>query len=286
MIIKKFILGVSLFFLISSLYSQELMKVKDVFDYDINDEFHYKGGISISAPPNGDRVKIIEKKYSKNNDTIFYKLRHDGYSSTPVLAGTPHLDYHFYINTTNLTITHLDSSLISFDKGFSKDTIFGQDYCNTLTNGYEYVLNPEFEGSIYRRSYGKGIGMISDYLFNAVGGPGPESTMVDETLIYYKKGTKECGTADVTSVANNLNDQMIVSVYPNPTDDVLVIKGLSLNDKVKIEIVDMKGTVVDLFYSEYKDEYIYITSKLTQGSYLIRVSSDDNLWCQKIFIKS
>ena len=79
---------------------------------------------------------------------------------------------------------------------------------------------------------------------------------------------------------------MSVSLYPNPTNDVLVIKGLSLNDKVKIEIMDMKGTVVDIVYSDSKDEYIYNTSKLTHGSYLIRVTSDNNLWCQKIFIKN
>ena len=110
--------------------------------------------------------------------------------------------------------------------------------------------------------------------------------MVDRTLIYYKKGTKEYGMADVTNTVKSLNDKMSVSLYPNPTNDVLVIKGLSLNDKVKIEIVDMKGTVVDLFYSDFKDEYIYSTSKLRQGSYLIRISSDNNLWFQKIFIKS
>lgn len=280
---KTFILGFILFFLISSLYSQELMKIRDVFDFDLNDEFHYKGGISISAPPNGDRVKIIAKKYSINNDTIFYKLSHDRYSSTPVISPTYHLEYHFSTDTTNLVIALLDSSLFYFDNGFSKDTIFSQTNCNTLTNGYEYVTNPEFEGNTYRRSYGKGIGMCSDYYLDGRGEGHPQ---VDNTLIYYKKGTKECGKADVTNAVKNLNDRMSVSLYPNPTNDILVIKGLSSNDKVKIEIVDMKGTVVDLFYSDFKDEYIYSTRKLTHGSYLIRVSSDDNLWFQKIFIKS
>lgn len=121
---KKIILGFILFFLISSVYSQELMKVKDVFDFDLNDEFHYKDGISFSASPNGDRVKIIAKKYSIKNDTLFYKLRHDRYSSTPVISETPHLEYHFSTDTTNLIIALLDSSLFYFDNGFSKDTIF------------------------------------------------------------------------------------------------------------------------------------------------------------------
>jgi len=281
---KTFTLGFILFFLISSVYSQELMKIKDVFDYDINDEFHYKDGLSAGQPPNGNRVKIIDKKYSINNDTIFYTLSCDAYSSIPVFTPTIHLEYLFSTFIRYLTIAQLDSSLFYYANGFSKDTIFGQDYCNTLTNGYEYVTNPEFEGSIYRRSYGKGIGMISDYKFDPVGGP-DHSVVIDRILLYYKKGTKECGKADVTNVAKTINDQMIVSVYPNPTDDILVIKGLSINDKVKIEIVDMKGTVVDLFYSDYKDEYNYSTSKLTHGSYLIRVSSEDNLWYQKIFVK-
>jgi len=59
-------------------YSQELMTIGEVFDFEIGDEFQIRGSAT-GQPPNADWITIIAKEYSTEGDTVFYHRYHDSY---------------------------------------------------------------------------------------------------------------------------------------------------------------------------------------------------------------
>lgn len=60
---KKSLLTLIVFGLCLSLSGQELMTIGEVFNFEINDEFHSSSNLT-GQPPNADRITIINKYYS------------------------------------------------------------------------------------------------------------------------------------------------------------------------------------------------------------------------------
>jgi hypothetical protein len=256
------------------LKAQELMKIKDVFNFDINDVFHYKDALDITSPPSGDRTKIIDKYYSEDKKTLFYKLSHDKYYSTidfvNLTDGHPTVLYYFSKDTTLMSISSLDSSLVYYDDLFFQDTIIGTGYCSTLTNGYDYSVD-QFEGDNFKREYGLGIGLTYDYHFVP---SAPNAVVKNRSLTYYKRGGTECGTPDLTTSVINAIDRLDINLSPNPVLDYVLLNGLSLNSETKIEIININGELLDSKISRGNTEYKYLTNKLKQGVYIIKISNN------------
>lgn len=72
---KSLILFATLLIFTSIASSQELLTIREVFDFEIEDKFHYEG-LHPDQPPNAERVTIIDKYYSENGDTLFYIKYH------------------------------------------------------------------------------------------------------------------------------------------------------------------------------------------------------------------
>jgi len=67
----KFILLFFFVVLFVSGYSQEIMTIGQVFNFDIGDKYQYKSNLQ-NQPPNALTKEIIDKYYSPNSDTLFY----------------------------------------------------------------------------------------------------------------------------------------------------------------------------------------------------------------------
>ncbi|MEX1001549.1 MAG: T9SS type A sorting domain-containing protein [Crocinitomicaceae bacterium] len=103
------------------------------------------------------------------------------------------------------------------------------------------------------------------------------------TLYAYNECFMDSATMDVTvdnlSVGeNNLNFE----VYPNPANDLVVIKGLK--NSGQIEIINILGETVRRFSANSTSEQIQV-SDLSSGTYFVRVTTDHNQLTKKLVIK-
>ncbi|EGV43660.1 T9SS type A sorting domain-containing protein [Bizionia argentinensis JUB59] len=70
-----------------------------------------------------------------------------------------------------------------------------------------------------------------------------------------------------------------VSVYPNPTNGRIFIKGLNNNAKVTVYAVDGRVLYIETLYNSYLD------LNLSRGVYLLQITSEDKTTIKKIMVK-
>jgi hypothetical protein len=85
--------------------SQTTLTIGQVYDYNINDQFHY---YIYGVPPNATRFTIVDKQFSPLHDSVTYVRHFDNYSSRVIADPSPHLEYFFNSYTDTLIITNLD----------------------------------------------------------------------------------------------------------------------------------------------------------------------------------
>jgi hypothetical protein len=274
------------------IYPQDILTIGEVFDFNIGDEFHIKSNLQ-SQPPNALRLKVIEKSYSQDNDTVFYKIARNNYTSTFYNEPEPHIEYSFTKDTVENYYTKLDSSIFTFyshlhydtiaknyDSYFTYDSILenSEDFCDLLVNGYECGLG-DFEPNIYKYKFGKGIGLIGEFFMEGMSGGNPT---IDNSLFYYKKHNGACGTPDnTTSIQkNDLTD--IIKIYPNPVDDILNIE-LTNNEKVIFRLFDSNGKLHVEKLIENNDNIN--VSRLAEGLYFLNFQLKNGQINRKIIIQ-
>ena len=141
--------------------SQTILTVSQVYDFNINDEFHYKW---VESPPNADRIKIIDKYYSVMNDTVFYVRDLNNYYTE---VNWQHLDYFYHSLVDTVYYTNLDSLIFKPDSSMTSDSTGGfvdTLYYSTLYCGrliYQYGFWAYFMPS-YSWSYGQGLGLVQE----------------------------------------------------------------------------------------------------------------------------
>jgi len=216
MIKRLFPVFISLFFL-NCLSAQEILTVGQIFGFNVNDEFQFKGN-GWGQPPNADRFKIVGKYYSPDNDTVFYVRYHNSYASCVV---NDSLIYSYWTETDTVFYTSLDSLVTETNYWRPYDSIdtiieYSEQYCDSLVNGFCYAVNP-FEPVYLSTIYGKGLGMVKDYYYNPTA-----CEMFDNILFYYKRNGIGCGTPDTfyTSVFDDSQTFGPV-ICPNPAGDFI-----------------------------------------------------------------
>ena len=156
------------------------MTVREAFDFNIQNEFHITDNKGY-RPPNAQRITVLNKHYSANQDTVFYKLFYDVYSSV-YDAKINDLVYTFDTITKEVFYTNLDSTIYDYysDLAYSKlleiqldDSTFYFEYdslqdtdielCNKQVEGFRVRLY-EFEPNHYHTEFGLGLGLTFDEL--------------------------------------------------------------------------------------------------------------------------
>jgi hypothetical protein len=277
---KIFVLFISvLFYQLTN--AQELMKVREVFDFEIGDLYQSRtiSGNNYTSTCGLDRISIIDKFYSVGNDTLFYIQFHDNYWMEP---GNQSIIYHFFTLTDTIFFTHLDSSMIYYDPNLQYDPTYSLSahLCDSLLNGCSYGT---FENEQISTEYGKGLGE-TQYLYDNNQG------LVywyysDRNLFYYKKGTEECGTPDLTTVGLHAYDRISpeFSVYPNPVASFLMIRNeLPVND-FNFRIQNSLGQVLLEDQLIGSDNSVNI-SQLKTGIYFLTIKNETKSMSMK-FIK-
>jgi hypothetical protein len=280
----KLITLIILLLSIESFTAQSYLTIGEVFDFNINDEFHYTRE---NQPSNGERITVIDKYYSINSDTVFYTLNHDIYNVIPDYSVSPPgsiyvfdtiIDTIFYSNL-NMPIYYMwpqnDPEFVFYDSIKELDT----NFCDIEMNSY-YIQQYSFEPSWFKRSYGRGIGITLDYWHYQ--GNGVSQFPVWERMIYYKKDSMNCGSPDLTSLGlTNLNGQEDFFIFPNPSDGIISINNIS-SQKINIKVFNATG---ELKYKEQNISSEIDLSNLSNGIYILEIEINSQFYYERLIKK-
>ena len=280
----KLITLIILLLSIESFTAQSYLTIGEVFDFNINDEFHYT---KENQPSNGERITVIDKYYSINSDTVFYTLHHDIYNVIPDYSVSPPgsiyvfdtiIDTIFY-SDLNMPIYYMwpqnDPEFVFYDSIKELDT----NFCDIEMNSY-YIQQYSFEPSWFKRSYGRGIGITLDYWHYQ--GNGVSQFPVWERMIYYKKDSMNCGSPDLTSLGlTNLNGQEDFFIFPNPSDGIISIDNIS-SQKINIKVFNTTG---ELKYKEQNISSEIDLSNLSNGIYILEIEINSQFYYERLIKK-
>jgi hypothetical protein len=283
---KKTLLLLS--FIISALWlnAQTSLTVREVYDFDVNDEFQTH---ALNVPPNATRHTILSKRISANNDTVVYRFAYNNYSSTVSNTPSPHLIYNFSSGIDSVRYTKLDS-LINYVgwptdscSQFHDSTYVSSTYCNALVYEYTGSSGMCFEGVTTTETYGKGLGYIGyHYQYPAM--------WVDNqwVLFYYRKSVSgvTCGTPDSTTLAVQQikNRTKEIKIGPNPARTFCKVQLASSAEEYDASLIDVTGKTV--WREKNKGQEINLdVSAFEEGVYFLQVKQNENIVSRKIVVQ-
>lgn len=273
--------------------------VKEIFDFDIGDEFHYYAyedpgngwGGSLTIKETYDYYKVIDKRISINQDTIIYKKIKK--SSTKTEYWSSGFDTTFFTILNDTIESKIISSELRYLNTRHMEPVFYDNYnldisAITGKNSKKY-LYPSFyyenntkyipagidcAGGYSPIYYEKGIGEFSkDYCCMTM------SCYNYNYLKYYKKTNgEEWGTpipdwrfTGVEEKDPETLDGSDIKVYPNPVNSVLFIEGENLDNICLYNQLGQTIKLPILFQSENKISYS--TTILVSGIYLVSINN-------------
>jgi hypothetical protein len=266
--------------------SQTTLTIGQVYDYNINDQFHY---YTYGVSPNATRFTVTDKQFSALNDTVTYVRHFDNYSTQVISDPSPHLEYFFDSYTDTLSITNLDSLISdqfstwttndSLGDWFNDSSYISSQWCEILIYEYSACLGCNFEGNSYKGQYGQGVGLIKQIHQS------PAWPQIDYQyyLKYYKKGTVSCGTPDLTTVGikEPLKKVADFFIYPNPVESTFTLQNESPYDNFQCSLHNLLGQIIMTINLRGETNKIDI-SNFEGGIYQLVIKTEDKISTIKI----
>jgi hypothetical protein len=266
---------------------QTPMTFGQIYDFDINDEFHFHYP---DVPTNAQRIKITGKFFTISLDSVCYIRQNNNYYSQVNWQPSPHLEYFFnsYIDTvcyTNLN-TICDSAYINWPLGDSLDSEFYEtlyyspNLCGSLVYEYFACGYCSFESYNISVQYGQGLGMTKYSEQYNIWPP----TGFRHQMKYFKKGSITCGTPDTTTqnIPESTYNTNKIQVFPNPVTNEIYLVSDFMNSAL-ISIYNANGILIKQIERFEHNKSIDI-STLKEGIYFLKIESE-NIIYQSNFIK-
>ena len=236
--------------------SEDLLSIGDVFDFEINDEFHITDNYK---SPNSERFIIKDKYYSINSDTIFYNIFYNNYNS--IYNPNNDLIYNFDTITKLVYYTNLDSSIYTYFNYLNYNTLRNQQInnpefyftydsiiensqilCDVKLNGFQVTIG-EFEPNTYHYEFGKGLGVTYNEFVEGSGGT--NIPLYSKKLFYYKKGNIICGVPDLTTeISRNFSSINKYAIVQNAKINSVTIIPDILTSTYEIEVYSITGRTI------------------------------------------
>jgi hypothetical protein len=284
-IIKSSLIGTS-----KNNLGKTYLTLKQTFDFEIGDEFHYEK-FSYTISPDDNKTnsihKILDKKYSKNSDSVYYQIKRATYFYYAYKADKNHLlidtlDVNYLINEKQylpeepiLNYASNESTGREIVKNSLKNRRFfivGSERIHYLNNDCwtQSHMDPG-----YRITYGEGLGFFSYDTYQFPGN-------LNENMVYYKKGLETWGVPFNNLGIENI-EKPLISVFPNPIarNEPLIIN--LRNEDSQIEIINILGEIVLTPKVSTNSNQIDI-SMLQLGVYFVKCSYFNNHFIQKIVV--
>jgi len=265
---------------------QTMMTIRDVYDFNINDEFQYS---TKNVPPNAIRIKVIGKHFSANNDTVFYVHYFNNYSSiVNYSTSPPHLDYTYSVGNDTVYYTNLDTLINSQYRSLpndscdsSKDTLYYSSLlCNVLLYAHSSCTSCCFEGQNHDETYGKGLGQTKYlYAYAAM------NVLNQWDMYYYKKGAIVCGTPDSSTALSIIEKEKInenILLNPNPTSGVFNVQ-MSKYENAQIEVYNVMGECIYRHMGTSANLQIDL-SAAKSGVYFLQLKTSEGTAVKKVVV--
>lgn len=267
--------SVLVFVLISTtrISAQVISTVGEIYDYEINDEFHIResGQAQWTGFAGYKNILITGKFYSADADTLFYERSVNAY-----WAGTdnPNGSYDFYTDT--VFYTDLNAPI---QDGYI-DTVYTAEAYNGRKINANTSAEPTY--SEFERKFIEGCGGPYQSHFYYTD---ESSVQYDYALIYFQKGMEEWGMRhDITSV-ETLTSTFDLKIYPNPASDKLRIDLHDAGNNTWTGVIfSNTGQPIRKFNLSSVERTEFDISTLSQGLYTIQLTADDAVYSGK-FVK-
>lgn len=205
----------------------------------------------------------IYRKYSENinwGDSSSYKLYNDTFN----MKITPNPDFD-----------KLPQEPILQNGDAMSYNMLNGEVLSKSRSGYEFYLEDTCYVFIVTKS-----GSISSGYVKGLGGPyyskvGYDYSSDRKVLVYYKKGEISWGTPlDLTGFEDNLGTANQIFVYPNPTKDFILFKGIdSMKNGLMVEIFDING--INIKSQEVKEANGRLSViDMKRGMYFYKISDN------------
>lgn len=247
-------------FLVSSstLQSQEISTVAEVYNFEVGDVFHrensefdlYGGFYELT------NETVISKEYSTSGETLFYIFDVDcRYHSSE----NPNFVYSTY--TYTLAFTSLNDLVNSGNIDYVSSN--PELYNGRIINYYQIDF---FEGwRKYRFVEGCGLAYY-DYMYGAYAGG------VHKELLYYYKNGEEWGTPNIAvSTEESLALDNSIHVFPNPAGDHIYLQ-TDNNNSGDLEILSLSGITVKK--AKLSTNQKIDISELSPGIYILKLEQE------------
>jgi len=268
--------------------SKNTITIGEVFDFNVNDEFHYD--LMDNTLPHAYRVKIIDRQFTQNFDTVTYIRKWSEYT-TYLYADSLIYSFGEYIDTVYYTM--LDSTIehyLVYEENFNpedttlylKSTV-GLYSCSDKSYDFTwcYIDEPgdtnctDWTNQIVK--YVKGLGRVYHQKY-----PGNEyNEWTRYRLFYYNKGDSTCGTPETTEIGRDrIQNNNEIFISPNPASNFISINNLNPVHDVIISICNLSGELI----SEERKSYPYKinVSKLNPGMYLLSIIQEQKKYNIKL----
>lgn len=255
--------------------SQNYIPTKDVYDFDVGDEFHYEQTLGY-----GYSKKTIKKILSKTTttDSVSYQVHEYGVED---ISGSPQTRFgrvkteKYYISDTiydtippcidtfhpyylSWMYPSINCSLI--------DTIF-----NEINYGITYRLNnSDFE---YQKYFYYSNLLGKTYFYEWIGNTFPPTRHIIK-LTYYKKDSLGLTWGTPWTFTTSLNEISSInfSVYPNPSSSSINIIFNESITKLNYELINSLGQVIK--NKRLKSNSIDISS-IPAGIYFLKITNEN-----------
>ncbi|MCB0807043.1 MAG: T9SS type A sorting domain-containing protein [Bacteroidales bacterium] len=284
------------------------LTMRDVYDFEVGDEYHYSTYYSASSESwwKNKIIDILGKEWIQN-DQVKYTYRQEtwGYEGPPY-----YYDMFHFIDTVEKVYADIDTlindhlplqsymiptgtyDLLTYDI-IQTDKYNGRPVMITSNDGYSYTsYNDCFtrwwfdSGVFYADYYIKGGGKLSDNVTLDAGGY-PYSSRQD--MVYFMKGDEEWGTQlepPVIGIDEHSGNHRTMLVYPNPAigDIHFSTGGVPVSGLCNFKLYDLNGRLLIDKSIDPNDDSIDV-SKLNAGLYFYRVVGKELSEQGKIAVK-
>lgn len=294
----KTIIVISSLFLIHFLANgQDSISVRDIYNFDVGDEFHYND--YNPAERSSYKLIILSKSFSSNNDTVFYTASKFGnktvccptYSSFDDTINFYRigLNSYYYGNIREDTCWLQQDSITTACKG-NYDSVTVSNYNGRLASKQMDYNQNAWDGFYYYSTtfnslyvIGLGVAVYSSSYVNNFSSP----QGVYNQLVYYKKGSEIWGTPLVLGVKENqYSRDNKLSIYPNPTSGNLYVSAEGDKAINAVSIYGIQGNQIkSLVLNQKKQMMVFEIDDLSCGMYIVNVLFDDGSVINKKILK-
>lgn len=249
---------------------QSIITIRQVYNFNVGDVFEYKikaGGFFSGEM--GYRKTILQKRESKNLDTITYSIKIETYDWNSTFSSRV-VDTSYTMLDSNISKPIRQEYITNLRMLYFKDSVYFHDTWGE--NVYDYMTSDGHLGVQGLRA--QNLDLLEEYFSDAF-------SVFLTKLSYYKKGNLEFGTKDtkyeLTSPRLSIPEKL--SFYPNPVISKINFSN-PLEANTRISIIDFTGrTIMNITNLENITEID--VCQISQGLYFLVIENAEKQYIMK-----